>query len=42
MNAGLLVALPVQVVSAPLDCGAPAAAHGRFALEVQALIPSGA
>jgi hypothetical protein len=41
MNAGLLVALPVQVVSAPLDCTAPAAARGSFALEVQALIPSG-
>jgi hypothetical protein len=42
MNAGLLVALPVQVLSPPLDCRAPAAAHGSFALEVQALISSGA
>jgi hypothetical protein len=41
MDAGLLVALPVQVVSAPLDCRAPAAARGGFALEVQALISSG-
>jgi hypothetical protein len=42
MNARLLAALPVQVVSERLDCRAPAAAHGRFALEVQALIASGA
>lgn len=42
MSAGLLVALPVQILSPPLDCRAPAAAHGRFALEVQTLIPSGA
>ncbi|MGB6605643.1 MAG: hypothetical protein WBE65_15285, partial [Steroidobacteraceae bacterium] len=42
VNASLLVALPVQVVSPPLDCRAPAAARGSFALEVQALISSGA
>jgi hypothetical protein len=42
MNAGLLAALPVQVVSAPLECAGPAIARRGFALEVQALIPSGA
>jgi hypothetical protein len=41
MNAGLLATLPVQIVSAPLDCNTPGAARGRFALEVQALIASG-
>ena len=42
MSSGLLAALPVQVMSAPLDCGESGAARGRFALEVQALNPSGA
>jgi hypothetical protein len=42
INTGLLAALPVQVVSPPLECTGPAIAHRGFALEVQALIPSGA